>query len=68
MDMAVILIKGPLLYLHIFIPLWLKASHDVWKKVAQRFQMRSFKYVDERTDKEREVITIAHPEPIAQVS
>ena len=30
--------------------------------------MRSFKYVDERTDKEREVITIAHPEPIAQVS
>ena len=66
--MAVILMDHDHLY-KVLIPLWQKAPHEIWRKLAQGFQRTSHLKVwteDARTDGRQNIIK-ANPEPSAQV-
>ena len=73
MGMVAILINGPLPFVQIFNPPLTEGSTWSLKKIGTGASEEMFKGVDNgrtegrRTDG-RQVITIAHPEPSAQVS
>ena len=66
MGMAAILINGP--FVKIFNPPLTEGSSRNLKKIGLGVSEKLFKCVDGRTTDGRRVITIAHPEPSAQVS
>ena len=73
MGMVATLINGPKQFVQIFNPPWTEDSRRNLKKIGSGVSEKLFKDVggrttDGRTDNGRRVITIAHPEPFAQVS
>ena len=70
MAMAAILINGPWPFVQIFNPFLTEGSTGSLKKIGPGLsEEKSFKGLDGRRSTDgRQVITIAHPKPSAQVS